>query len=308
MSTDCVLIRGSTIGVGMFYILSGRVLAISFLKKKDPLVLASSILRRPMRLIWPAIGAQLIHYAFYHLGLYTYGPEIKERFPGFSMVVESTDKVPTLFETFTQPLIMYNAGPLPKYPAGVQWTLARELSGSFLTFTVAFVFAPDFQNWLDEISGVYTLDEDGNYGKPVVPPYWKFRPSKFWGALSLLILAESSDWLQWFLETPPVRFVAKVSFGFYLLHPVASASFGTWLISVVVPDVTGERSKIEHLTFLQAWIIYLGIFGMSVFLGWIFYLTFDQQSIVMGKWIEKFVAQPRTPVKEKKSESGVGVI
>ncbi|KAI8854047.1 hypothetical protein BC829DRAFT_381151 [Chytridium lagenaria] len=304
----------STIGVGMFYILSGRVLAMSFLKKEDPSLLASSILRRPIRLIWPAIGAQIFHIVFATLGLYHYGTDVKERFPAFSMVVTSSDYIQLCFN--------YTGGPLPKYPAGVQWTLPHEMAGSFFTFTIAFVMSyypkrkwifaayfigglavaelksalipragwrkwamilgcsvflmgwygsRDFQDWIDNTSGPISIEDDGNFGH-----------AGFWGAMALLILAETSQVVRWVLESPPVRFMAKVSFGLYLMHPIASASVGTWVVSMVAPG----PDKIENLNYFQAWSIYLSTLAMSIFLGWLFYLTADKQSIVLGKWLE----------------------
>lgn len=74
-----ILLWPGSLAVTIFFILSGRVLAISFLKSKDPAKLASAAIRRPFRLAIPVFVSLVLHYIFQHANFYN--PNIERATP-----------------------------------------------------------------------------------------------------------------------------------------------------------------------------------------------------------------------------------
>ncbi|KAJ3113816.1 hypothetical protein HDU96_002907 [Phlyctochytrium bullatum] len=358
------LLRGHDIGVGMFYMLSGRVLAMAFLKTGKPAILASSTLRRPIRLGLPAMGASFLHWLFYHLNLYVYSPPATEKMGSFYLLLkDGAAGIDDLWHCFVRGIQLVLRGEVPQYPVGVQWTIGHEITGSFQIYLMALImhFFPrrrilfcfavfatlytfrclfayfvagllmaelqpyiaalsvnakrlttfacvmflavwwlwvDFKDIIDHSHMVWSLDSKGNFGKwDETPPFWTLVPSKLWGAVAMLLWAEVSPEFQSFLEWEPISFLAKVSFGFYLMHPLAGAIFGAWAIVDLLPANTPE-GKITALPAGYALLLYTITLLGTVVMAWGFYHTMDKLSIDAGKALQNFMAEPKPAGKE----------
>ena len=143
----------------VFFMLSGRVLALSFLKKKDFSRLASSAIRRPFRLVFPVYVA-LFFYWIFQVGN-TFDPNINkvtplinpvsgpvyEWFPPISDSLRLKNVSQFLTEPITLYLSPYNA---PVNPGlSVYWTLPVEFIYSYVIFLLALTTsAITHQKWL----------------------------------------------------------------------------------------------------------------------------------------------------------------
>jgi peptidoglycan/LPS O-acetylase OafA/YrhL len=58
------IIWNGRLSVTIFFVLSGRVIALSYLNTKNPKNLVSSMIRRPFRLFIPVLASYLLHYLF----------------------------------------------------------------------------------------------------------------------------------------------------------------------------------------------------------------------------------------------------
>ena len=105
--------------VALFYILSGRVLTVSILKKNNLNGLGVSVLKRPFRLGIPLIAAT-----------------------AFNVIVKwiVQDKKFTVLQTFMIPIhLLLSDGPVKEPAPGVAWTLSHEFSGSMLVYLLTMV-------------------------------------------------------------------------------------------------------------------------------------------------------------------------
>lgn len=122
--------------VTVFFILSGRVLALGFLKTGDTSRLISSALRRPFRLFFPALISIYFFVIAYKLDLYQ--NKRKEPFDWFHLRVET---VPTIYDSFQTALLLFipNYSDPPFAPVTVYWTLPLEFVNSYIVYMVALV-------------------------------------------------------------------------------------------------------------------------------------------------------------------------
>ncbi|KAJ2996307.1 hypothetical protein HDV02_006628 [Globomyces sp. JEL0801] len=137
-----------TITVPLFFVLSGRVLTASPLRKNLTGPIASSALRRPFRLVLPVIGVMIVGWIMFQLGLFdSVCPNSDQSFcPG-------PDKVPgSFFDLFVRPFlyITNTAGLLPttfspKPLPYTAWTLPLEYANSNYVYLLSFILV-EFKN------------------------------------------------------------------------------------------------------------------------------------------------------------------
>jgi len=119
------------------------------------------------------------------------------------------------------------------------------------------------------------------------PSFWIFQHAGFVHALFALLIAEFALPVQKLLSIAPVRFLARVSFSFYILHPIIIASWVPFLIIAIVPH---NAKSVGFATWLFITVL---SFGMTVFVAWLFTITVDTWSVTAGKYIEKFFFEDR---------------
>ncbi|KAJ2990002.1 hypothetical protein HDV02_004656 [Globomyces sp. JEL0801] len=128
--------------VPIFFILSGRVLTLSALKKNNPNGIFSSVIKRPFRLTMPLIGVMIVALIMYQLGTFVILDKCPEA-PGFCA---ASDKVAqSFYELIMKPflyicnssLFQSNANELP-LPI-TAWTLPLEYANSNYVYLLSLV-------------------------------------------------------------------------------------------------------------------------------------------------------------------------
>ncbi|TPX68941.1 hypothetical protein SpCBS45565_g02770 [Spizellomyces sp. 'palustris'] len=341
------------LAVSLFFILSGRVLAIAYLKKPDSDRLASAFFRRPFRLIIPVFGSLLIHWAVYRLNWYAPvhdAASVLDSWRSAEGTVKSFEE-PTLSNAILNTLTLFvPGGRSVNYPHAPQWTIGIELQGSFLVFIVALITQSYFRHrWViyavlvfwffwtetwfaDFMVGLWLADlaQSGFFGRiqssrliwpfrlalvfltlitmvqfPKLsdklsewsagwsfdtgkaaigrdsqPPWYQFHINYFYSSTCFALLLEVTPLLQRVFEISPIKFLGRVSFGMYLLHPVVFLTFGSIMVSIIFRGLPGRP------WWLKVGLVYCSTFAMILVVSWLFYKTFDQWSVDFGRWLE----------------------
>ncbi|KAJ2990003.1 hypothetical protein HDV02_004657, partial [Globomyces sp. JEL0801] len=132
-----------TICVPLFFVLSGRVLTVSPLRKGDQTSIIASMIKRPFRLTLPVIGVMLISKLIYVLGLFDTDACRREE----SAFCAGPDKVAhNFFDMFVRPFLYINNTPglFPNYAATTplpytSWTLPLEYANSNYLYVLTIV-------------------------------------------------------------------------------------------------------------------------------------------------------------------------
>lgn len=117
---------GNRIAVSLFFVLSGRVVALSVLKSPTIENVARSIFKRPIRFAIPVFGQLLVHWLFGRLKL----------FP----TTETNNLVPTLSSAFFVTLKLFFGGEaldVANTGQRVTWTMPIELYSGIFTVIIA---------------------------------------------------------------------------------------------------------------------------------------------------------------------------
>ncbi|KAJ3180330.1 hypothetical protein HDU85_004035 [Gaertneriomyces sp. JEL0708] len=117
------------LAVAIFFVLSGRVLVVGFLKRRDPAILSSAAVRRPFRLGLPMMATLLIQIVLYNIGWGHYAKN--EDHPDYHSVFRWLWAIPRYF-------IYGTSWP---YPIFVQWTINIELWNSYYVYLYVLVVA-----------------------------------------------------------------------------------------------------------------------------------------------------------------------
>ncbi|KAI8819657.1 acyltransferase family-domain-containing protein [Fimicolochytrium jonesii] len=113
--------------VSLFFVLSGRVLVISFFKRRDPAIMASAAVKRPWRLGLPLLGMLIFHVILFNMG---YKQETNDSSEHHS-IVRILWAIPRFF-------IYSKSYP---YPIFVQWTIGAEFWNSYYVYLYALIIA-----------------------------------------------------------------------------------------------------------------------------------------------------------------------
>jgi peptidoglycan/LPS O-acetylase OafA/YrhL len=113
--------------VAIFFVLSGRILTLSALRKCDSGRITSSVIRRMFRLTFPVIGVMIINWLLYATGCI--------------MLMKRDRFISSLWwDMFIKPLnLIFNDGRVTEPVPGTAWTLAKEFSGSFAVYMATLV-------------------------------------------------------------------------------------------------------------------------------------------------------------------------
>jgi peptidoglycan/LPS O-acetylase OafA/YrhL len=99
-------------------------------------------------------------------------------------------------------------------------------------------------------------------------------------ATLFLLLVEISSFLRKFFGSRPFRFLGKISFGLYLLHPVVYTSFTTLVFVQVFDPASGIPVDWGKMILIVSSLLVL--FPLS----YMFYYIADDPSIRFGRWVE----------------------
>ncbi|ORY36528.1 hypothetical protein BCR33DRAFT_478282 [Rhizoclosmatium globosum] len=356
--------------IPIFYLLSGRVLCLSYLQRRDPAVLASAMLRRVFRILLPVLACSFLNWIFWATGLYHYGPIAWDTFPGWESYVgagwDATLHIPTLVQSLIQPfhLLIGNYKRIT-YPREVDWTLPHEMDGSWLVFMSVFVMThfPDrkylaysilfvvlfllqrwtslfivglamaeassttIRRWKDSprysamfwfkyllavfVLGALVTDAvTGAQGNGTVfksridkvivffvptpegellgvnrkvPGFIEFQNAGSVMGILILFLADTCLPIQSFLEIAPIKFLGKIAFSLYLLHPIFIASLGAF-VAVQIP-VEMQGSKLGQIIWATP------TFVVTAFVSWLFSETVEKWSVLAGKKVETLMGK-----------------
>jgi peptidoglycan/LPS O-acetylase OafA/YrhL len=115
------------IPVPIFFILSGRVLTASVQRHRRLQSIASSAVRRPIRLIFPIIGIIILNHTIRHLQLFIFSNKL--------------DSINSWEDIFIHPFhFVLLQGPQRKPIPGVAWTIPLEFQGSILVYFLTYLF------------------------------------------------------------------------------------------------------------------------------------------------------------------------
>lgn len=145
----------------IFFIISGQALTQSYVSKEgDWRIIKSAMCRRGVRLILPIFAALLIAYVLRtvdYIGLMRYEEYTSEicKNPGWNYVTTTRtgsilDDLVDLFK------MMFYAGPMIDFQAGVLWTMPIEFLQSYIIFMIAF-FANYFEKNGSGIAFIVTM-------------------------------------------------------------------------------------------------------------------------------------------------------
>ncbi|KAI8894712.1 acyltransferase 3 [Globomyces pollinis-pini] len=142
-----------TICVPLFFVLSGRVLTSSALRKEDVPGVVSSLIRRPFRLTLPVIGIMLVAWLMYHLNLFDLITEDNPCLDPDWSFCASPDKVAhSVYQMVVRPFL-YVTNTLGVYPNAqspipipfTAWTLPVEYANSNYIYLLTIVLI-NFKN------------------------------------------------------------------------------------------------------------------------------------------------------------------
>jgi len=137
-----------TFAVGIFFVLSGFVLTVSYFIKKDDNVIKRMAAKRYLRLMLPALASVLIVFVILAFGLNA----------GMDSTVEKTHSLwlsqlwnftPSLGGVFTQATQGIFTAPIAGLGYNpVLWTIFFEFLGSFIVFVMALAFGQSRHRWV----------------------------------------------------------------------------------------------------------------------------------------------------------------
>jgi peptidoglycan/LPS O-acetylase OafA/YrhL len=135
-----------TFAVGIFFVLSGFVLSVGYLKKKDSAIVVKLASKRYLRLMLPAAVSIMIAWLVLSLGLaHNISEVVSVTHSGWldNLWVEPPDFLSALYQgvvsSFTIGEVYYNP---------VLWTISLEFMGSFIIFGVLLLFGSSRYRWL----------------------------------------------------------------------------------------------------------------------------------------------------------------
>ncbi|KAJ2993165.1 hypothetical protein HDV02_002605 [Globomyces sp. JEL0801] len=136
-----------TLCVPLFFVLSGRVLTTSALRKGDIKPVVSSMIRRPFRLTLPIIGVMLVAWMMFHLNMfYLTTPEYPCPDPDFAFCASPEKVAHSFYQMFVRPFLFVTntAGVFPNQQSPIPipytaWTLPLEYSNSNYIYLLTIV-------------------------------------------------------------------------------------------------------------------------------------------------------------------------
>ncbi|KAJ3320923.1 hypothetical protein HDV06_004701 [Boothiomyces sp. JEL0866] len=223
------LFTDGNLAVTIFFILSGRVLTLSFLKRElSPTSfenLSSSVFKRSFRLVVPVLVVLLISQLLGYFGL--------NDSVGVANIITGTKdwyQPPTEFQSFKE--ICYVLG----------------------TDTWYYLFYKYTRDLYQTTSG--TIDNPGGL-------WYQPQDSRIFLGACIILFVESTPILQTILNTPIFDFLGKISFGLYLVHGVVlSTVISKVVVSLIQSGHTLQFTQI--ISFLVFWVLSI-TFGWIIY-------------------------------------------
>ncbi|KAJ3103987.1 hypothetical protein HDU97_009642 [Phlyctochytrium planicorne] len=131
----------SSMAVAIFFVLSGRVLLISYMKRKDNVILANATVKRFFRLFFPVLFVIAMDRTIQHHGIYAHSFALLNAqnqrlglFIGYHVLNQPT----SWYDIVRDSMNVFNAS-IAGIPMSAMWTLYYEYMGSLMLYLVGMV-------------------------------------------------------------------------------------------------------------------------------------------------------------------------
>lgn len=324
------VLSNGAFAVRIFFVLSGFVLSLSFLTRRNISVLASAAVRRYFRLSIPVIMTVLVAYLLLKADAF-YNDEVAS-LTHETWLAKFYNFEPSLVASLKEGLFKaYFTYDWTTTHALVLWTMKYEFLGSLLVFAMLSVTASTRNAWvLYLIVGVVLVRLQvllyidfliGSMlcrlfvqaqGRLTLPPWlgalgilaalalgglhpeWIGTPLSMvtlpLGATILIAVVAFCPATQRFLETDPFLFLGRISFGLYLGHWLVLMSLTCGLYVWAIEAGLGREGSV-----LLVAVPYVAI---SILLGVALYHVADKPAIALGWLIWRVLFKP-SPVSER---------
>lgn len=233
-----------TFAVGIFFVLSGFVLSVGYLKKKEQSIIIKLASKRYLRLMLPATMSILIAWAILSLGLAQH----------MSSVVAVThsgwlDNIwldpPSFFDALYQGIVSsFTVSEVYYNP--VLWTISLEFIGSFIIFGVLLLFGASRYRWL--VYGILL---------------YVFANSWLLGFIAGLILADAYVNKQVFFQKLNRRIAYLLIPAGVVLGGYPSSTVSSFLYKIIqIPGFEPSQQKSFHIT-LGAILIVISVLALN---------------------------------------------
>ncbi|KAI9135883.1 hypothetical protein BKA69DRAFT_1129683 [Paraphysoderma sedebokerense] len=299
--TPLALFWAGEVSVGIFFVLSGRVLALSYYKTAKIDNLISACLRRPIRLGIPLWFANLVVGILVRMKALDNYPKLLKlmgnpapRPVSDSFMKSMSDFIARCVETLTEFYVLRGSHS-NYYPTGLLYC-DLSLSGYFkklrhankylVTSLKVSLFAvfylsqfPTIQPKLKRLFIPYLFAGYSIGYSNNELPWYAARIEVILPAAAFILLAEISPIIQRIFSSRCIVWLGKVSFGLYLMHGVVLHAI---MPSILIPIIEVYKwQKVPTIVFGFA--IYL---SLSLTFGAAFYRIADLPSVKISRWIE----------------------
>jgi peptidoglycan/LPS O-acetylase OafA/YrhL len=272
-SAAYLLVSDGALAVKVFFVLSGYVLSVGFLRKRDRSLIADQALRRYLRLTIPIAGCAVLAHCLMKFGLMynrPFGAMI-----GSDWIAQFYDFPTSLMRVARFSLLdVYCCHDLHNTYNLALWTMGTELYGSFLVFAVllipnrvrlvAYPVVAIATAWIDPNLLAFVFGVAFAEFEPTLPQSIKASAAlTMAGAIfvapllitklgrqlasfaeigvagAVVVLVELSPPVQRFMRNPVSRFFGLISFPLYLTHPIVLCSVAS-LFGIAVVPLTGS--------------------------------------------------------------------
>ena len=306
-----------------FYVLSGRVVASSYLKRKEPLILAQAFIKRPLRLALPICSSLLLISAIQFFPEYISFLKVKTIEITGSTWHQNTFQSRYL-ESFGQLMQVFKLVSFRNedisFPGGVLHTMSPEFIGSNMIFVIAFItsfvendylrfglhwfiynnmlsaFNPrllSFYNGfiLNDLYASGWLDwYQKLYGRipsTLINFYllcYHVKGESHWNSPTILIFVIETTWiLQCVLSIRPLVWLGYISFALYLLHSIVNAVFG----GMIIVELT--RMGFDYATIF--WVTLFACLIVSFILAHVFTKLVDDPVVTLTNKMAMFLTK-----------------
>jgi peptidoglycan/LPS O-acetylase OafA/YrhL len=311
--------------VRLFFVLSGFVLSLAYLRTGDPATLRSAAIRRYFRLVVPILGSVVLVYLLLMMGLIS--PILVPRFQSMGSAIDAG--FDSLLDALYRSIFAFD---YERTYNRALWTMSPEFFGSLFVFALLGLFGSMRNRWLifTVIGGFLLIRGEtwfvdflaGLMLAVAVGPNARANGGWKWSAVVLIALVMADvtrPWLErhglgrlanlgldyWStiasamlilatlrwrglnrcLSAPPFVFFGRISFGLYLLHIPVILVLHS-CVFVPMIEAGWHWKTAGTATSMTAWVA-------SVLLGAAASRTLDPWGIRLGKAVDRWLFLPR---------------
>jgi peptidoglycan/LPS O-acetylase OafA/YrhL len=311
--------------VRLFFVLSGFVLSLAYLRTGDPATLRSAAIRRYFRLVVPILGSVFLVYLLLMTG--PISPALVPRYQSMNNPIDAG--LDALLDAFFRSVFAFDNE--HTYNRAL-WTMSPEFFGSLFVFAVLALFGSMRNRWLiftaiggfliargekwfvDFLAGLMLAVAVGpnvranggwmwafvalpalilaDVGRPWLEFHGLGRLASlgldYWPTIaSTMLIVAALRWRAWnrCLAAPPLVFLGRTSFGLYLLHVPVLFALHSCVFIPMV-EAGWHWKTAGTATSISAWVA-------SILLGAVASRTLDPWGIRLGKAVDRWLFLPR---------------